>query len=996
MGDGVLAYFGYPQAHEDDAERAVRAGLDLVVSVRALKPHADTELECRVGVATGLVVVGDLIGSGAAQEQAVVGETPNLAARLQALARPSTVVIAASTRRLLGGLFDYEDLGAVEVKGYTEPVAAWRVRGRSATESRYEALHAATGITPLVGRDEEIELLLRRWQRAKSGDGQVVLLSGEPGIGKSRITAALQERLHAEPLTWLRYFCSPDQQESPLHPIIAQLERACAIKLEDSPETKLDKLVTLLAPASPPNEDVALLAELLSIPITDRRYPPLTLTPQRKKEKTFEALLRQLEAPARRRPVLMVFEDVHWIDPTTLELLSLTVDRAASSSVLILVTFRPEFQPPWTGQPHVTVLTLARLDRRDGEALVERITGNSAVLPSDIVTEIVERTDGVPLFVEELTKAVLEAGAQDSTAKAVLSVTGLPSHTVPATLHASLMARLDRLGPAAKEIAQIGAAIGREFSYELLAAVTPDRPDAELQIPLDRLVAAGLVLERGVPPNATFLFKHALVQDAAYGMLLRSRRQQLHERIAVTLEDRFREISTAQPSLLAQHCAEGGLTEKAVVYWDRAGQRALSRFALTEAIAHLTKALALLRDLPPTNEHKQQELRLQIELGGAFIAAKGYGASETGQAFARACDLGREMTDAPQLFQALAGMFVHHHVRAEVGREQEAARELLRLAEEQDNVAGQVMAHRALGDSLLHVGHLSSAHAHLERALSLFGPDASPVIIGEEIGVAALSFLSLCLVTLGFPGSAATRSQEALERARGRVRHPHTLAFALACESRLQYILRNRHRLRESADELSSLAAEHGLKFYRARGAVFRGYALMLAGRLTEAVPLLEEGIAGARATGAVWQLPLDWSVLATAYQRIGRLEEARSLLEEALELGRRTGVEWAKAELHRLEAELALSAVVPNPDLAEASLRKAIATAQQQGAKWRELRAATSLARLWRDQGKHTKARDLLAPVYGWFTEGFDTPDLVESRALLDELITAPPPSPT
>jgi predicted ATPase len=465
------------------------------------------------------------------------------------------------------------------------------------------------------------------------------------------------------------------------HPIIAQLERACAFNLEDSPETKLDKLATPLAPASPPGEDVALLAELLSIPISDRRYPALTLTPQRKKEKTFEALLRQLETLARRWPVSMVFEDAHWIDPSSLELLSLTVDVALAWSVLVFVTSRPEFQPPWTGQAHVTMLTLARLDRRDGEALVERITGNSAVLPSDIVTEIVERTDGVPLFVEELTKAVLETGAQDSAAKAMLSVTGLPLHTVPATLHASLMARLDRLGPAAKEIAQTGAAIGREFSYELLAAVMPGRLDAELQVPLNRLAAAGLVLQRGAPPNATFLFKHALVQDAAYSMLLRSRRQQLHERIAVTLEDQFPEISTAQPSLLAQHCAQGGLTDKAVVYWGEAGQRAISRFALTEATAHLTKALALLSDLPPTEEHKQHELRLQIELGGAFIASKGHGASETGQAFARAYDLSREIGDAPQLFQVLAGMFVHHHVRAEVGRAQEAAREISLLEE---------------------------------------------------------------------------------------------------------------------------------------------------------------------------------------------------------------------------------------------------------------------------------------------------------------------------
>jgi predicted ATPase len=461
----------------------------------------------------------------------------------------------------------------------------------------------------------------------------------------------------------------------------------------------------------------------------------------------------------------------------------------------------------------------------------------------------------------------------------------------------------------------------------------------------------------------------------------------LHARIVDALETRSSDMVGTQPELMAQHCAAAGLIERAVMYWRKAGQRAISRYALAEAIAHLTKALKLLHDLPGTKEHKEQELGVQIALGETFIAAKGHGASETGQAFARAYELGREIGDGPRLFRVLAGMFVHHHVRAEVDREQEAARELLRLAEEQGDVAGQVMAHRALGDSLLNIGCFSSARTHLERALSLFGPDASPVIVGEEIGVAALAFLSLCLAVLGFPAAAAARSEEALERARHRVRHPHTLAFALNVDSRLQWVLRNPQRLKESSDELFSLAVEHNLTYMRAQGTIYRGRVLALAGRFAEAVSLLEEGVAGVHATGAVWLLPFNGCALASAYQQMGRIEEARYALDKAMESMRKTRVEWVKAELQRLQADLALSTPVPDPGLAEACLRQAMTTAQQQGAQWWELRAATSLARLWRDRGKRQQARDLLVPIYGWFTEGFDTRDLKDAKALLDEL---------
>ena len=629
-------------------------------------------------------MVGDLIGSGEAQERGIVGETPNLAARLQGIAEPNTVVIAESTRRLLGNLFELQDLGAKDLKGIAGPVRAWAALRASSVESRFEALHA-TGLTALVGREEELELLLRRWSRAKTGEGQVVLLSGEAGIGKSRLTAALLERLATEPHTRLRYFCSPQHTDSALYPIIGQMERAAGLAHDDTLQAKLDKLDALLAQTSTSIEDAALLAEMLSLS-NDGRYPALVPDPQHRRQRTLEALIAQTETLTQQKPVLMIFEDAHWTDPTSLEVFSRVIDRVRTLRALLIVTFRPEFEPPWIGEPHVTALTINRLAEREIGAMIDRVAGNKP-LPANIRQDIAERTDGIPLFVEEMTKAVLEAESEGEARRTAAAVPA-PALAVPPSLQASLMSRLDRLGPA-KEVAQIGAAIGKEFSHALLTAVV-DKPDAELNAALDRLLPSGLLFRQGVPPQARYLFKHALVQDTAYGTLLRERRRALRARIADVLESQFAEIAESQPELLARHCTEAGLIEKAAGFWGKAGQRSLARSALVEAVEQLTRAIDQIESLPGTPALRREKIRLQVALITPLLHVKGYAAPETKTAAERARllieqaeALGEPPEDPLLLFSVLFGLFIANFNAFNGDAMRKLAPEFLALAERQ-------------------------------------------------------------------------------------------------------------------------------------------------------------------------------------------------------------------------------------------------------------------------------------------------------------------------
>jgi class 3 adenylate cyclase/predicted ATPase len=976
MGDGLLVYFGYPQAHEDDAERAVRAGLGAIDAVSRLDVKS-VKLQTRVGIATGLVVVGDLIGEGSAQEQSVVGETPNLAARLQALAEPNAVVIAAGTRRLVGDLFEVRDLGAIEVKGIAEPVPAWQVLRASVVESRFEALRGSA-LTRLVGRDEEIDLLLRRWARARAGDGQVVLVSGEPGLGKSRIAAALAECLHAEPHLRLRYFCSPYHQDSALYPFIDQLGRASGFARDDLPAAKLEKLEAVLARATPPDEDVALLADLLSLPVSER-HPLLNLSPQRKKGQILEALIRQLEGLAHPQPVFMVFEDAHWIDPTSRELLDLAVERVRRLPLLLIVTFRPEFQPTWIGRPQVSMVTLNRLDRT---VLVEQIAGSKS-LPDEVIDQIIERTDGVPLFVEELTKSVLESGLLGEQADRYVLARALPPFAIPTTLHDSLMARLDRLA-SVRLVAQIGAAIGREFSYELLRAVSR-LPEDELQTSLARLVASELVFQRGTPPDAVYSFKHALVQDAAHGSLLRSTRHQLHAQIAETLETQSPELMDSQPELLAQHYAEAGLVEKSVACWNKAGRRSVAHSALAEAAAQLEKGLDQLALLPDTPKRQRQKLEFWSALGAVLLAVKGFAAPETGQAYARARELWEQLGSPSEFLQVPYGQSVYHLYRGELDLALRLDEDLLCVSLQRNDPAGLVLGHQSFGRNLFFVGSFAASRSHLEEALTLYDPN-SHRSLGHQTGshphVNSQAYLGNVLFCLGYPDQALARISAAIAEAR-KLAHPPSLAGNLATGIRLRLLVGDNAALGEWVDQLVTVTTEQGFPHWRAMEAICRGWLKVKKDDVEEGISLLRSGLATSLTTGA-WR-PHNIALLAAACEIAGQIEEALSLTDEALQIVERTGERWFAAELNRHKGQLLLRQ--GHSEAAEELYYKALSIAAEQEAKLWELRAAVSLARLHRDQSRHTEARDLLTPVYGWFTEGFDTADLKEAKALLDEL---------
>ena len=751
LGDGVMVRFGYPKAHEDDASRAVRCGLEMIKAIASLMVPTGQPLEARIGIATGVVVVGD-------SNNSEVGETPNLASRLQGLAQPGSLVIADSTKKLIGAQFEHRDIGAVAVKGYAAPIQAWQVFAPSAVESRFEAMRSHE-LTPLVGRDEELETIVRRWRQAKESEGNVILVSGEPGIGKSRLVAALQDQIVAEPYTRLHYFCSPYHQTSPLYAIISQLAHAAGFRRDDDVPTRLDKLDALLARTETTPEEAALIADLLSLPV-ENRYPALNLSPQQRKDRSLAALLGQLEALARQQPVLMVFEDAHWSDPSSLEMLDLTIDRIQSLPVLMVVTFRPEFKPAWTGQSHVTTLVLNRLKRREGETLVRQTVGNRA-LPDQIVKEIIERTDGIPLFVEELTKSIMEAwlrSAEDP--NSALVFTHSPALAVPAALHAPLMARLDGLGTA-KDIAQIASAIGREFSFELLLVVA-ECPTEELQAALTRLVDAGLIFQRGTSPHATFLFKHALIQDAAYGTLLRGARQDLHARIVEALATQSAATASGRPEVLAQHYSKAGIAEKAAASWRTAGECAISRSALDEAIAHFTNGLREVSQMADERKTRELELDLRLSLVGVLVSPKGWDAPVVQEQMTRARVLGEQLGDRERLIRVMFGKFarlttVSHHDLA-----LDTARELIELAEAEGSKFSRAVAFTCMGMNACIRGELFTSRDCFQRSFKFHDPlqiHTGIAFAGYDVVLMAANWHARALAVLGYASQSLGNSE---------------------------------------------------------------------------------------------------------------------------------------------------------------------------------------------------------------------------------------------
>jgi class 3 adenylate cyclase/tetratricopeptide (TPR) repeat protein len=981
MGDGVLAYFGYPRADENDPERAVRTGLQLVEAVAELDT-AGAPLQVRVGIATGLVVVGDLIGQGTAREQAVVGETPNLAARLQALAEPGAVVIAPSTRRLTGGLFDYEDLGAVEIKGFAAPVMAVRVLRESTVEGRFAALRTAA--TPLVGRNEELAVLQRLWCKAKGVEGSTVLVSGEPGIGKSRLAQTLLEQLSGEPHTRLRLFCSPHHQDHALYPTITQLERAAGFRREHSADERLDKLEALLNQATSDFAEAApLIADLLSLPTGDR-YPPVNLTSQKQKEATLRALLTQVEGLSAQQPVLMLFEDAQWSDPTSLELLDLIIDRVPTLQALLMITFRPEFAPPWAGRPHVTSLALNRLTPQQRVEVIGHVAGGKP-LPREIAEQIVDRTDGVPLFIEELTKAVIESGLVADVGDHYAASTPAPTLAIPTSLHASLLARLDRLAPP-REVAQIGAALGRSFSHELIGAVAP-MPRHTLDDALEELVRAELVFRRGTPPDAEYTFKHALVQDAAYSTLLRSRRRQLHGRIAATFEKEFPETAAAQPELLAHHFSEAGLAGRAAEYCLKAGQQAVARSAMTEAVAQLQKGLELLRGLPDDARRRRQELDLQLALIPALIATRGYAAPEVGGAITRARGLAEQLDRSDYLIGLLYGQCFYHIVRSEYHLAHPVAERMEQIGETRNDRAMLLLGHYVHGHIRLPQGEFVAARALFEQCDGLRDPAHRAIYTGlaaEDPHTGMLIALVVTLANLGHLDQAQHLLDAALTEAR-RLEHAYTLCYVLGCGSWAQWPAGSTKTAQRLVRELLAVAEEQGFRFWTGWGAVHDGWSATALGRAQEGLALLMKGLAILRSTANLHSLPWLMILVADAHARLGQTSEGLDCLTEAARLIDMTGERCAEAELHRVRGDLLHAG--GDRTAPEENYLRALAVARRQSAKTLELRAALSLARLWRDQDRRTEAHGLLAPIYGWFTEGFDTPVLQDAEILLNEL---------
>jgi class 3 adenylate cyclase/predicted ATPase len=965
MGDGILVYFGYPQAHEDDGERAVRAALAIVRSMAELNAgigrRYEIVLAVRIGVATGSVVVGNIVGEGAAEEAAVVGETPNLAARLQGVAEPNQVMVASVTQRLLGGLFEYEDLGTLELKGIEQPVQAWRVVREGDTDSRYEAKRVG-GRLPLVGRQEELGLLVRSWEAAKERHGQVVLIQGEAGIGKSRLLEALREQIAGQNYVWVAHRCSPYHANSTLAGLAGQ--------------------------SLPLAEVIPLYAELLSLPLPEERYEPSNLDPKQKREATLDAIAGWLLEMAEQTSVLNVFEDLQWADPTTLELLVIYLEQSPTVSMMNVLTYRPDFIPSWSMHSHMIPITLNRLERPEVEAMIG-YQANGKAVPSEVVEHIVAKADGVPLFVEELTKTILESDYLHEEAERYTLAGSLSEVAIPTTLQDSLMARLDRL-PTMREVAQVGAVLGREFAYEILNAIV-GLEEPQLKSGLEQLVENELLYQRGRPPRSKYIFKHALVQDAAYQSLLRRTRHQYHERVARLLEARLGERDEIEPELLAYHYAGAGLARQAIEYWLKAARRAAKRSAYIEALAHLQEGIEQLDQLPSGDERTHQALRLQVERATALLSTKGMSAPETGKAYNFARELCSQLgEEVEEVFPALWGIFTFHNVRGEYSRSHEVACEALHRAERLRDPAILVLAHRMMAPPLVQRGELEAARHHLEEMRALYDPlrdHESASRFGVDFKAGGVAFLGQTMFVLGYADQALSLAREAVRHAES-LGHSTSISFALNWLTLVHCLRREPEATLEQAERAMALSREHGLTQWLVSAKVRHGHALVELGEIGKGLATVREAMDEFRAMDSRLYRPFNVAAMAVGAASSGAADEAMRLIDEALDETEQTSERWSEAEIQRLKGVLLLSGEAPDARArAEQCFERSLEVARRQSARAWELRTATDLAKLWHEQGKRDDARELLAPIYNWFTEGFDTSDLKDAKALLDSL---------
>jgi class 3 adenylate cyclase/predicted ATPase len=987
MGDGALVYFGYPEAHEDDAERAVRAGLALLDTMAAMRLALPVQPQVRIGIATGLVVVGELIGEGGAQERVAVGDTLNLAARIQAAASPDSVVVAELTRRLAGVAFDYEDLGPHELKGIPDAARLWRVTGESGTRGRFDS-RTAKGLTPLVGRAEEIGLLQRRWDYAKEGDGQLILLSAPAGFGKSRMTEAFREHLGDSSITYLKYLGSPFHVNSPFYPFIKQLEWAPGIVRSDTGARKLDKLEGILEGSAGIRVEAApLLATLLSIPFGER-YPPLQINELVQKQRIMEILEEQLVLLSNRGPVLVVFEDAHWIDPTSLELMNRVIRRVADLPVMIIVTYRPEFTPPWLDLGHVTVLKLNLLGRSQVVDLIQKAAGGKT-LPEAIAEQIAAKSQGVPLYIEEITRSILESGDLEEYRDRYVLRRSIREFTIPSTLQDSLIARLDRLG-SAKDVVLTASIIGREFSYELIEAIS-SVSEATLLADLGRLVQSDLLGQRGVPPQSRYIFKHALIRDAAYQSVLKAKKRELHQRIAEVLTTRFPEVVETEPELLAHHYTEANVVDRALAYWRQAAERAAARLAYVEALGHVDKAMKLITTLPEGTKRDEWELSFLVIEGPSRMALDGWDSPAAEQLYKAGRTVAERLGRPAEVFRSVWGLWMGAHSSGQHARAHELYREIFGLLKQTNDPEYVVQANHAGGSQLVLEGVPRVGLAHTDQLLANYRMDVHGNLAlmygAHDPGCCSLGTRALGLLMLGHLDQAQAESAKALELSE-RLGHQPSIAHTHMFRAELCIILNRSQEAETHLSNCISLSKKYSLAAYLNAADLMQGSVFVLRGEVETGIRQAEAALETLKSVPSRrFHLPTRIAIVGRAKSARGDIDGALALFDTALEEASNTGERWYEPELLRLKAEMLLAQTEQHAAAAERCLTAAIALAQKQEAKFWELRATTALAELWKQQGRRAEARDLLAPVFGWFTEGLDTADVKGAAALLTEL---------